>query len=103
MSQETKPSTSTTASEEEPTKISIDLKTECPKLQDRYNQCFLQWFNNQFLKGNLQNNEICAEEFEDYKACMLLSLKNKQLEYLLDRDFVKEAEQESWSFQQPKK
>lgn len=28
---------------------------------------------------------------------MLLSVKNKGLEYLLERDFVKEAQEEEWS------
>jgi TRIAP1/MDM35 family protein len=55
------------------------LNEECPKFKEVYNKCFSKWYNEEFLKGQLNENP-CEEEFEDFRACMLLSLNSTKLE-----------------------
>jgi hypothetical protein len=64
----------TTPTQEQQT-IQIDLEKECPKFKERYNNCFFQWYNQEFLAGKNVKN-VCQDEWEDYKACMMVWSSN---------------------------
>ena len=54
--------------------FSVDLKLECPKLEQTYKTCFDDWYTNTFLKGQgLENG--CRDEWEDFRACMMVSIQ----------------------------
>jgi len=56
--------------------FSVDLKLECPKLEQTYKSCFDDWYTNTFLKGKgLENG--CKDEWEDFRACMMVSSESK--------------------------
>ena len=73
--------------------ISIDLQEECPKLKEAYNTCFQKWYTDEFLAGKATDN-VCFAEWDLYKSCMIVSVTEKGLEVLLDKDFKKEAQVE---------
>ncbi|XP_057305783.1 TP53-regulated inhibitor of apoptosis 1-B-like isoform X1 [Hydractinia symbiolongicarpus] len=55
---------------------------ECTPLKHEYDQCFNKWYSEQFLNGNweVKNGEPCAELFAKYKACVMKTLKEKNIE-----------------------
>ena len=75
--------------------ITIDLTKECPKFKEAYNTCFHKWYQEEFLAGTATEN-ICTEQWDDYKACMIVSVQEKELQVLLEKDFKKEAKEEDW-------
>lgn len=52
-------------------KVEMDLEKECPKFKEIYSNCFMKWYNEEFLTGKNARN-ICHDEWEDYKACMMV-------------------------------
>jgi TRIAP1/MDM35 family protein len=89
---------STNEPKEEKT-ITIDLERECPKYKEIYNACFQKWYQDEFLAGKSIYN-VCLEEFKDYKACMIVSVRDKELQVFLEKDFRKEAQEEDWGIKE---
>ena len=79
--------------------ITINLADECPKFKEEYNKCFHKWYQEEFLQGKATEN-ICVQEWNNYKNCMIVSVQEKELQVLLDKDFKKEADEEEWNIRQ---
>jgi len=41
----------------------------CNELKKQYDNCFLMWFSDKFLKGDT-NDEMCAPFFKIYQQCV---------------------------------
>ena len=59
------------------------LGKSCTDLKNRYENCFNKWYTDEFLKGQFGSNP-CQEMFEEYRACVMVTVKEKKLEKLLD-------------------
>lgn len=47
----------------------------CTKLKESYEGCFYKWYTEKFLKGNsITAATECQEMFDDYRACLIVSL-----------------------------
>ncbi|ORY84947.1 mitochondrial distribution/morphology family 35/apoptosis [Protomyces lactucae-debilis] len=57
---------------------------ECTKLKKEYDECFNDWYTNQFLAGKSNLNE-CEDLFIDYKACVQKAMAEKQILPLLEQ------------------
>lgn len=44
------------------------LSSACAKEKEVYQQCFLKWYSEKFLQGDLK--EGCKEEFSAFRDCM---------------------------------
>ncbi|KAL1916404.1 uncharacterized protein VTP21DRAFT_5595 [Calcarisporiella thermophila] len=62
--------------------MSESIGPSCTELKHRYDACFNRWYSEKFLKGNLDQSE-CEEVFKDYKTCVMMAVKQKQIDKLL--------------------
>lgn len=60
------------------------IGAECTDLKHVYDQCFNKWYAQEFLKGDLTQHP-CQELFEEYKACVLVTVRGKRLEEQLEQ------------------
>ena len=58
------------------------IGAECTELKHIYDECFNKWYASDFLKGDLTQHP-CQELFEEYKACVLVTVRGKRLDTLL--------------------
>lgn len=59
------------------------LGKACTELKQKYEDCFNKWYTDEFLKGQFGSNP-CQDMFEEYRACVMVAVKEKNLENLLD-------------------
>jgi hypothetical protein len=50
--------------------IQSEEQHPCEHFNKVYKDCFTQWYQTHFLKGNIV--PACRQEFEDYKDCMMV-------------------------------
>lgn len=50
----------------------------CQELKAVYDNCFLSWFPNQFLKGNTQDS--CAPLFTEYQKCVKKAINDLNIQ-----------------------
>ncbi|KAI9229374.1 MAG: mitochondrial distribution/morphology family 35/apoptosis, partial [Piptocephalis tieghemiana] len=55
---------------------------ECTELKQAYDTCFNRWYAESFLKGNV--TPACDELFEKYKACVHQTLKERNLDTMVE-------------------
>eukprot|EP00741_Cyanophora_paradoxa_P024033 tig00021721_g23208.t1 len=53
-----------------------EFKQACPEYKEKYQQCFNEWYKEQFLTGRMASN-ACKEEWEDFRVCMQAFMKVK--------------------------
>ncbi|XP_047135382.1 uncharacterized protein LOC124812590 [Hydra vulgaris] len=55
---------------------------DCNPLKHKYDDCFNKWYSEQFLNGNwtTPNGQPCSELFTEYKACVVKTLNNKNID-----------------------
>ncbi|ODQ53512.1 mitochondrial distribution and morphology protein 35 [Saitoella complicata NRRL Y-17804] len=63
--------------------MSASVGPDCTELKQKYDSCFNDWYANKFLKGVATVNE-CEDTFVDYKACVMVTLKEKKIDVMLD-------------------
>ncbi|KAH8555562.1 mitochondrial distribution/morphology family 35/apoptosis [Umbelopsis sp. PMI_123] len=61
--------------------MSSSIGSECTELKQKYDSCFNKWYSEKFLKGD--TTPECEDLFKDYKACVMVALKEKQIDTLL--------------------
>ncbi|KAI3633230.1 hypothetical protein MIR68_008768 [Amoeboaphelidium protococcarum] len=69
------------------------MRKECTELKQNYEDCFNQWYADVFLQqtkdNRLQvdenNNEPCKELFDEYRACIIIALREKKLDQAIDK------------------
>ncbi|ORX58808.1 hypothetical protein DM01DRAFT_1371826 [Hesseltinella vesiculosa] len=62
--------------------MSSSVGADCTKLKIKYDNCFNKWYSEKFLKGD--TTPECDELFKDYRACVLVALKDKGIDKLLN-------------------
>ncbi|KAJ1926346.1 Mitochondrial distribution and morphology protein 35 [Tieghemiomyces parasiticus] len=50
---------------------------ECTELKHQYEDCFNKWYLEKYLKGDY--TPACQDLFDKYRACVLKTLKEKDL------------------------
>ncbi|KAK9777788.1 putative Distribution and morphology protein 35 [Seiridium cardinale] len=63
--------------------MSASLAPECNEVKERYDQCFLKWYSEKYLKGKTDNNE-CANLFKEYNQCLTIALREKGIDKLIN-------------------
>lgn len=48
------------------------IDPECTKLKQKYESCFYTWYQENFLNGD--THDKCATLFQEYRACLEVSL-----------------------------
>ncbi|KAF7724253.1 Mitochondrial distribution and morphology protein 35 [Apophysomyces ossiformis] len=61
--------------------MSSSVGANCTELKQKYDACFNRWYSEKFLKGD--TTPECEELFKDYRACVLVTLKEKGIDKLL--------------------
>ena len=64
--------------------MSASIGAECTEAKKRYDECFNDWYTNSFLSAKSTTNE-CEGLFTDYRACVMKTLKEKQILPLLEQ------------------
>ncbi|KAJ9590904.1 hypothetical protein L9F63_016061 [Diploptera punctata] len=65
----------------------------CNELKKQYDNCFLTWFSERFLKGDT-NDEMCAPFFKVYQQCVKRAMKDHQIDLKeVEQDVLGSAEQ----------
>ncbi|CEI96240.1 Mitochondrial distribution and morphology protein 35 [Rhizopus azygosporus] len=62
--------------------MSSSVGVNCTELKQKYDNCFNRWYSEKFLKGD--TTPECEDLFKDYKACVMITLKEKGIDKLLD-------------------
>ncbi|KAI7872950.1 mitochondrial distribution/morphology family 35/apoptosis, partial [Spinellus fusiger] len=61
--------------------MSSSIGVQCTELKHKYDACFNKWYSEKFLKGDTTPD--CEELFKDYRACVMVTLKEKGIDKLL--------------------
>jgi TRIAP1/MDM35 family protein len=67
---------------------------ECTKLKKKYEECFNKWYSEKFLLGQGKDETPCEELFEEYKACLMVTLKEKEIDKLIQQARTKQQSQD---------
>ncbi|GBG26536.1 TP53-regulated inhibitor of apoptosis 1 [Hondaea fermentalgiana] len=51
---------------------------KCAKIKQVYENCFRQWYTEEFMKGNVMPG--CQDEFDEYKDCVIAVMQNKHVD-----------------------
>ncbi|KAL1929065.1 hypothetical protein VTP01DRAFT_2124 [Rhizomucor pusillus] len=62
--------------------MSSSVGPDCTELKQKYDACFNKWYSEKFLKGDTRPE--CEELFKDYRACVMVTLKQKGIDKLLE-------------------
>ncbi|KAI8142617.1 hypothetical protein BJV82DRAFT_644970 [Fennellomyces sp. T-0311] len=62
--------------------MSSSVGPNCTELKQKYDNCFNKWYSEKFLKGD--TTPECEDLFKDYRACVMITLKEKGIDKLLD-------------------
>lgn len=63
--------------------MSVSFAPECTELKTKYDDCFIEWYGEKFLKGKSVENE-CVEQWEDYMTCIDAALVKHKIKPMLD-------------------
>ncbi|RKP27010.1 mitochondrial distribution/morphology family 35/apoptosis, partial [Syncephalis pseudoplumigaleata] len=58
------------------------ISPQCTPYKRAYEQCFTQWYQEKFLKGDVTPE--CQELFAEYKACVEEALRERKIDKMLD-------------------
>ena len=58
------------------------LDKECDELKLKYDQCFNQWYTNNYLKGD--TTDMCAPVFKEYKKCVWKHIRLNKVDQLIN-------------------
>ncbi|SAM05445.1 hypothetical protein [Absidia glauca] len=61
--------------------MSSSVGADCTELKHKYDACFNKWYSEKFLKGD--TTPECEDLFKDYRACVMVALKDKGIDKLL--------------------
>ncbi|KAI8393822.1 mitochondrial distribution/morphology family 35/apoptosis [Radiomyces spectabilis] len=61
--------------------MSSSVGPNCTELKQKYDNCFNKWYSEKFLKGD--TTPECEDLFKDYRACVMVTLKEKGIDNLL--------------------
>ncbi|KAI9302905.1 mitochondrial distribution/morphology family 35/apoptosis [Cunninghamella echinulata] len=61
--------------------MSSSVGPDCTELKIKYDTCFNKWYSEKFLKGD--TTPECEDLFKDYRACVMVTLKEKGIDKLL--------------------
>ncbi|GES77959.1 distribution and morphology protein 35 [Rhizophagus clarus] len=61
--------------------MSQSIGSQCNELKKEYDTCFNKWYSEKFLKGDVRPE--CEELFKKYKDCVMIAVKQKQIDKLL--------------------
>ncbi|KAI9027340.1 hypothetical protein CLU79DRAFT_741456 [Phycomyces nitens] len=61
--------------------MSSSVGANCTELKQKYDTCFNKWYSEKFLKGD--TTPECEDLFKDYRACVMVTLKEKGIDKLL--------------------
>lgn len=50
-------------------KMSASLAPECDNVKKSYDECFLRWYSEKYLRGTAKTDE-CEHLFKQYKSCL---------------------------------
>ncbi|XP_026129905.1 TP53-regulated inhibitor of apoptosis 1-B-like [Carassius auratus] len=50
----------------------------CTELKREYDQCFIRWFSEEFLKGD-RSADPCSELFRKYHTCVQKAIQEKDI------------------------
>ncbi|KAF2838519.1 UPF0203-domain-containing protein [Patellaria atrata CBS 101060] len=62
--------------------MSASLAPECNEVKERYDNCFLKWYSEKFLRGNATTNE-CEPLFKQYNQCLMKALKERGIDTMI--------------------
>ncbi|XP_010548493.1 PREDICTED: uncharacterized protein At4g33100 isoform X2 [Tarenaya hassleriana] len=62
--------------------------SSCADLRIAYNSCFNKWYSEKFLKGQWDEEECCAVDWQKYRNCLSEHLDDKLLSRFLEADSV---------------
>ncbi|RPA76050.1 hypothetical protein BJ508DRAFT_331539 [Ascobolus immersus RN42] len=63
--------------------MSASLAPECSPAKEKYDNCFIKWYSDKFLKGDSTTDD-CKPLFDEYRKCLQIALKEKGLDKMLD-------------------
>ncbi|KAF1808357.1 hypothetical protein P152DRAFT_425040 [Eremomyces bilateralis CBS 781.70] len=63
--------------------MSASLAPECNEIKERYDNCFLKWYTEKFLRGTATTDE-CAPLFQEYRKCLGVALKERGLDITIE-------------------
>ncbi|KAJ4387716.1 Mitochondrial distribution and morphology protein 35 [Gnomoniopsis smithogilvyi] len=65
--------------------MSASLAPECNEVKEKYDNCFLKWYSEKYLRGlgKADDNE-CSTLFKEYQSCLGVALKQRGIDKLLD-------------------
>merc|ERR1712179_377887 len=52
---------------------------DCTELKHKYDECFNRWFVEQFLKGNVTEDDECKNLFSSYQSRVKKALKDQDI------------------------
>ncbi|KAH7393963.1 mitochondrial distribution/morphology family 35/apoptosis [Phaeosphaeria sp. MPI-PUGE-AT-0046c] len=62
--------------------MSASLAPECNEVKERYDNCFLKWYSEKFLRGAATTDE-CKPIFEQYEKCLSRALNERGIDKML--------------------
>ncbi|KAL5120341.1 hypothetical protein ACEQ8H_001631 [Pleosporales sp. CAS-2024a] len=62
--------------------MSASLAPECNEVKERYDNCFLKWYSEKFLRGAATTDE-CKPIFEQYEKCLSKALSDRGIDKML--------------------
>ncbi|TKA22375.1 hypothetical protein B0A50_08257 [Salinomyces thailandicus] len=63
--------------------MSASLAPECNETKERYDNCFLKWYSEKYIRGTATNDE-CEPLFKQYKTCLSKALKERGIDQMLE-------------------
>lgn len=55
-----------------------EANKQCAKIKQVYENCFRQWYTEEFMKGNIKPG--CQDEFDEYKDCVIAVMQRKAID-----------------------
>ncbi|KAF8473816.1 mitochondrial distribution/morphology family 35/apoptosis [Kalaharituber pfeilii] len=71
--------------------MSSSLAPECSEVKERYDQCFIKWYSEKYLRGEASTDD-CQDLFKVYKECLNKVLKEKGISTMLEEARKNSAE-----------
>ncbi|KAF8425657.1 mitochondrial distribution/morphology family 35/apoptosis [Tirmania nivea] len=62
--------------------MSSSLAPECSEVKERYDQCFIKWYSEKYLRGEAKTFD-CESLFKTYNECLNKALKAKGIDTML--------------------
>ena len=64
--------------------MASSFASQCSELKTTYDDCFNDWYANEFLKGRGKSVNPCEDVFKEYKSCLESALSSKGLSQMLE-------------------